>query len=95
MKKLHELEEANKIKDKHETKVTSPRNSGANSKSIKILILYLILCVLFCGYFIFGFVFHIYQLSTLEEIISYSPIFCKRYSDLYLSYGFLREKIIS
>lgn len=59
MKMLQEIEEAKNMKDKHDTKVTHPRNSGTNSKCIRILGLNLMMCVLFCGYFIFGFVFHI------------------------------------
>ena len=51
--------------------------------------------VAFYSYFIFTYVFHQYQLSILHSIQTVSPLFYQRYSDLYLSYAFLRERIIN
>lgn len=51
--------------------------------------------LLFSTYFIYNYFDHVEDVKTLKEIKDYAPDFFDRYSDLMLSFSFMRERIIN
>ncbi|TNV87907.1 hypothetical protein FGO68_gene9941 [Halteria grandinella] len=51
--------------------------------------------VVFSIYFVYGYIFHFQQLNQLSIIKGNTPIFFNRYSDMILSYSYMRERIMN
>lgn len=53
------------------------------------------IAAIFFTVFLYNYLFHLYKLNQLQRLELNLPIFYSRYSDQFLSFAFLREKIIN
>lgn len=55
----------------------------------------LTMSLFFCAFFVYTFIIHKLELGILHTIQESSPLFVERYTDLFLAYQFLRERVIN
>jgi hypothetical protein len=51
--------------------------------------------ILICGYFIYTYVFHFFEAKSFLVLRDNTPVLFERYSDMILSYSFIRERILN
>jgi hypothetical protein len=61
----------------------------------KLLVVNCLVSLFFYCYFVDGYLYHKHQLSVMAYIQESSPVFLSRYTNIFLAFAFMREKIVN